>query len=190
MCAVLRHIYWSLFRKPFSHCVQKFFTRCTYLTKNVFHDFVGSFWCLTNQMLLSLTICWRGLHNCVCVVLRSLSRVCCSFSPYEFWDILSKLAPVDERSNASVFSVCAFCAMAQSFKVLFYILKYTSTCFKEETCILQRIAALYRGLLKYSPCHFAHFSVFNVVVKQKNALFFTLLYFYYFLLDIKYFQIS
>jgi len=116
--------------------------------------------------------------------------MCCSFSPYEFWDILSELAPVDEMSSASVFSVCAFCAVAQSFKFLLYILKYTLICFKEETYILQRIAALYRGLLKHYSCHFAHFSVFNVVVQQKNALFFTFLYFYYFLLDIKYFQLS
>jgi len=175
MCAVLRRVYWSLFRKRFSLCVQKFFTHCTYLIKNVFHDFVGSFWCLISQVLPSLTICWRVLLNCVCVVLRSVSGMCCSFSPYGFWDILSKLALVGEMSSAPVFSVCAFCAMAKSFKFLLYILKYTPICFKEETCILQRIAALYRGLLKHSSCHFAHFSVFNVVVKQKNAFFFTLL---------------
>ena len=57
------------------------------------------------------------------------------------------------------------------------IFKYTVICFEEKPCILQRIAAPYRGLLKHSSCRFAHFSVFNVVVKQKNAMFFTLLSF-------------
>lgn len=109
-------------------------------------------------------------------MLRSVSGTC-PFSPYEFWDVLSKLVPVGEILSASVFSMCAFCAMALSFIFLLYILKYTAICFEEKLCVLQRIAAPYHGLLKHSSCRFAHFSLFNVVVKHKNALFFTLLSF-------------
>jgi hypothetical protein len=120
-------------------------------------------------VLPSLTVCWPGLFNSLCIMLLSVSGMCCSFSPYEFYDVLSKLVPFDEISSASVFCVCTFWAMAVSSKFLFYILKYTAIWFEEKACILQRIAATYRGLLNHSSCRFAHFSVFNVVVKQKKS---------------------
>lgn len=118
--------------------------------------FFCSFRCLNNQVLSSLTICWRRLFNCVCIMLLCLSGMCCSFSPYKFCDVLSKLVSVDEISSASVFSACTLCAMALLFQFLLYILQYTAICSEENPCILQRIAAPYRGLLKHSSCCFRH----------------------------------